>query len=248
VTSLIKISAYSLLWDVIHRENIDRLNDGRTTRNLSSLLESRGRHDIGSHTLEEIIDLVASHRIVHPFDTHPTVSQRMKALGVERGAIDKADVLVPENSAVLLFRNSLALEERLTVMEHKLMETTGHVGTTGKGRQDNIRYLAPIYRVAAAVIMMDGEIKTEEIHEAEAAGEEAFPGFDSTDFRQACDYVDDNSNPVTLAMDLNDRLNPEQKTALIGYLNAIAESDGEVDWAERDFIDSVAAELGVAAA
>lgn len=53
VTSLIKISAYSQLWDAIHRENIDRLNDGRTTRNLSSLLESRGRHDIETHTLDE---------------------------------------------------------------------------------------------------------------------------------------------------------------------------------------------------
>jgi Zn-dependent protease with chaperone function/uncharacterized tellurite resistance protein B-like protein len=248
VTSLIKISAYSLLWDAIHMENINRLNDGRTTRNLSSLLESRGRHDIESHTLEEIIDLVASHSVAHPFDTHPTVSQRMKALGVERGNIDKADILAPENSAALLFRNSLALEEKLTVMEHKLMETMGYVIATGKGRQDSTRYLAPIYRVAAAVIMMDGEIKTQEIHQAEIAGAEAFPGFGSTDFRQACDYVDDNPDPVGLAGDLNDRLDPDQKTALIAYLQSIAESDGEVDWAERDLIETVAGELGVSAA
>lgn len=248
VTSLIKISAYSMLWDAIHRENIDRLNDGRTTRNLSSLLESRGRHDIETHTLDEIIDLVAKHSTAHPFDTHPTVSQRMKALGIERDAIDKTDLLVPESSAALLFRNSLAVEEKLTVMEHKLMEGLGYVVTTGKGRQDSTRYLAPIYRVAAAVIMMDGEIKTEEIHKAEVAGAEAFPGFDSTDFRQACDYVDDTPNPILLADNLNDRLNPDQKVALIAYLKAIAESDGEVDWAERDFIESVAGELGVSAA
>jgi Zn-dependent protease with chaperone function/uncharacterized tellurite resistance protein B-like protein len=248
VTSLIKISAYSQLWDAIHSENIDRLNDGRTTRNLSSLLESRGRHDIENHTLDEIIDLVAKHSTAHPFDTHPTVSQRMKSLGVERDEIDKADLLVPESSAALLFRNSLAVEEKLTVMEHKLMESLGYVATTGKGRQDGTRYLAPIYRVAAAVIMMDGEIKTQEIHKAEVAGAEAFPGFDSTDFRQACDYVDDTPDPILLADNLNDRLNPDQKLALIGYLTAIAEADGEVDWAERDFIDSVAGELGVSAA
>ena len=248
VTSLIKISTYSMLWDAIHRENIDRLNDGRTTRNLSSLLESRGRHDIESHTLDEIVDLVSKHSTPHPFDTHPTVSQRMKALGVERDEIDKADLLVPENTAALLFRNSLAVEEKLTVMEHKLMDRLGYVITTGKGRQDSIRYLAPIYRVAAAVIMMDGEIKTQEIHKAEVAGAETFPGFDSTDFRQACDYVDDTPNPTMLARDLNDRLNPDQKVSLIAYLKSIAEADGEVDWAERDFIDSVAGELGVSAA
>ena len=248
VTALIKISAYSQLWDAIHRENIDRLNDGRTTRNLSSLLESRGRHDIETHTLDEIIDLVAKHSTAHPFDTHPTVSQRMKSLGVERDAIDKADLLVPESSAALLFRNSLAVEEKLTVMEHKLMENLGYVAATGKGRQDSTRYLAPIYRAAAAVIMMDGEIKTQEIHKAEVAGAEAFPGFDSTDFRQACDYVDDTPNPIMLADDLNDRLNPDQKSALVAYLKAIAEADGEVDWAEQDFIESVAAELGVSAA
>lgn len=248
VTSLIKISAYSQLWDAIHRENIDRLNDGRTTRNLSSLLESRGRHDIETHTLDEIIDLVAKHSTAHPFDTHPTVSQRMKSLGVERNEIDKADLLVPEKSAALLFRNSLSVEEKLTVMEHKLMQSLGYVATTGKGREDKTRYLAPIYRAAAAVVMMDGEIKTQEIHKAEIAGAEAFPGFDSTDFRQACDYADDTPKTNILTRDLNDRLNPEQKITLIAYLKVIAEADGEVDWAEQDFIETVAAELGVAEA
>jgi len=247
VTSLIKISAYSLLWDVIHNENVERLNRGRTTRNLSSLLESRGRHDIETHTLDEIIERVAKHSVAHPFDTHPTVSQRMKSLGVERKDIDKADIMVPETSAALLFRNCLAVEEKLTVMEHKLMETLGFVDATGKGRQDSTRYLAPIYRAAAAVIMMDGEVKTSEIHHAEIAGAEAFPGFDSTDFRQACDYVEDNPSAADIADDLNDTLAPEQKTALIAYLKDIAASDGEVDWAERQFIEEVAQELGVAA-
>ena len=248
VTALIKISACVVLWSAIQRENIDRLNAGRTTRNLSSLMDSRGRHDLEIHTLDEIIDLVAKHSIAHPFDTHPMVSQRMKALAVHRDEIDKADIMVPETSAALLFRSALALEEKLTVMEHKLMEIRGYVVTTGKGRQDNIRYLAPIYRTAAAVIMMDGEIKTQEIHQAGIAGAEAFPGFDSTDFRQACDYVDDNPRPAVLVNDLNDRLNPEQKAKLIVYLNSIAESDGDGDWAEREFIAAVAAGLGIAAA
>lgn len=248
VTSLIKISTYSLLWDSIHRENIERLKNGQTSRNLSSLLESWCRHDIDSHTLGEIIDRVAKRSTAHPFDSHPTVSQRMKSLGVERAAIEKADILVPETSAVLLFRNSLAAEEQLTVMEHKLMEIMGYVGAGGRGRQNDTRYLAPIYRAAAAVILMDGETKTSEIRMAELAGEKAFPGFDFTDFRQACDYVDDNPDPVGLASDLGDRLNPEQKVSLIAYLKSIAESDGEVDWAEQDFIDTVAAELGVATA
>ena len=88
----------------------------------------------------------------------------------------------------------------------------------------------------------------QEIHKAEVAGAEAFPGFDSTDFRQACDYVDDTPNIDILARDLNDRLNQEQKVAVIAYLKAIAESDGNVDWAEQDFIDAVAAALGVEAA
>lgn len=248
ITSLIKISTYVELWNAVQRENIDRLNAGRTTRNLSSLLESRGRHDLATHTLDQIIDLVAKHSIAHPFDTHPTVSQRMKALAVHREEIEKADIMVPENSAALLFRNALALEEKLTVMEHKLMQSQGYVVTTGQGRQDNIRYLAPIYRAAAAVIMMDGEIKTAEIHQAEIAGAEAFPGFDSTDFRQACDYAEDNKGAGALVIDLNDRLDEEQKAKLIAYLNGIAESDGKVERAEREFIDAIAEGMGVVAA
>lgn len=248
VTSLMKISLYVEIWAFIQAENVHRLNEGKTTKNLSSLLESRARFDIEHKKIDEIIDAVAETRIAHPTDTHPTVSERMKSLSVERAAIDKSQILVPENSAVLLFRNALSLEEKLTVMEHKLMADAGFVEPGTRGRNDATRYLAPIYRAAAAIIMADGIMDINEIHKAEIAGAEAFPGFDSTDFRQACDYVDDSPDPVLLASDLNDRLNPEQKVEVVAYLKSIAESDGEVDWAERDFIEAVASELGVAAA
>lgn len=247
VTSLIKVSLYAQIWGFLQAENVARLNEGRTTKNLSSLLESRARFDIEHKKMDEIIDAVAETSIAHPTDTHPTVSERMKSLGVKRAQIDKSQILVPENSAVLLFRNARALEEKLTVMEHKLMAEAGFVQGGARGRDDNTRHLGPIYRVAAAVVMADGVIDIDEIHRAEVAGEEAFPGFDSTDFRQACDYVDDTPNAALLAADLNDTLAPEQKTALIAYLKDIAASDGEVDWAEQQFIEEVAEELGVAA-
>lgn len=246
-TSLIKISLYSQIWGLIQAENVMRLNEGRTTRNLSSLLESRARFDIEHKKMDEIIDAVAETSIAHPTDSHPTVSERMKSLGVKRQDIDKARILVPEHSAVLLFRNALATEEKLTVMEHKLMTDAGFVQGGARGRNAETRHLAPIYRVAAAVVMADGVIDINEVHRAEVAGEKAFPGFDSTDFRQACDYVDDNPDAASLAVDLNDVLGPEQKLALIDYLKDIAQSDGEVDWAEQQFIEEVAAELGVPA-
>lgn len=246
ITSLMKLSLYGQIWGYIQAENLHRLANGMTTRNLSSLLESRARFDIEHKKIDEIIDAVAETRTSHPTDTHPTVSERMKSLAVERADIDKSQILVPETSAVLLFRNALALEEKLTVMEHKLMADAGFVQPGGRGRDASTRHLAPIYRVAAAIIMADGVIDINEIHRAELAGEEAFPGFDSTDFRQACDYVDDTADSVALAGDLNDHLDQEQKLALIVYLKSIAESDGEVDWAEQDLIDTVAAEMGVA--
>jgi Zn-dependent protease with chaperone function/uncharacterized tellurite resistance protein B-like protein len=248
VTSLMKVSLYAQIWDYLQAENIHRLNEGKTTRNLSSLLESRARFDIEHKKIDEIIDAVAETRTAHPTDTHPTVSERMKSLGVQRAEINKSQILVPETSAVLLFRNALALEEKLTVMEHKLMADAGFVQAGHKGRDDSTRHLAPIYRVVAAIIMADGVIDINEISRAEIAGAEAFPGFDSTDFRQACDYVDDSPDPVGLAGDLNDRLDPDQKIKLVAYLKSVAESDGEIDWAEQEFIEAVAEELGVSAA
>lgn len=247
VTSLIKVSLYARIWDFIQAENVARLNKGRTTRNLSSLLESRARFDIEHKKMDEIIDAVAETSISHPTDTHPTVSERMESLGVERSQIDKSQILVPESSAILLFRNALALEEKLTVMEHKLMAAAGFVQGGAKGRSDSIRRLAPIYRAAAAIVMADGVIDIDEIHRAEVAGAEVFPGFDSTDFRQACDYVDDNPDAAGIGSDLNDVLNPEQKTSLIAYLKDIAASDGEVDWAEQQFIEELAEEIGAPA-
>ena len=247
VTSLIKISLYAQIWAYIQAENIARLRDGKTTRNLSSLLESRARFDIEHKKMDEIIDAVAETSISHPTDTHPTVSERMKSLDVERTQIDKSQILVPETSAILLFRNALPLEEKLTVMEHKLMAAAGLVEGGARGRNDSTRHLAPIYRAAAAIVMADGVIDINEIHRAEVAGAEVFPGFDSTDFRQACDYVDDNPNAAVIGDDLNDVLSLEQKSSLIDYLKDIAASDGEVDWAEQQFIEELADTIGVLA-
>ena len=247
VTSLIKISLYAQIWAYIQAENIARLRDGKTTRNLSSLLESRARFDIEHKKMDEIIDAVAETSISHPTDTHPTVSERMKSLDVERTQIDKSQILVPETSAILLFRNALPLEEKLTVMEHKLMAAAGLVEGGARGRNDSTRHLAPIYRAAAAIVMADGVIDINEIHRAEVAGAEVFPGFDSTDFRQACDYVDDNPNAAIIGDDLNDVMSLEQKSSLIDYLKDIAASDGEVDWAEQQFIEELADTIGVLA-
>ncbi|MDH5411405.1 MAG: M48 family metalloprotease, partial [Alphaproteobacteria bacterium] len=102
VTSLVKVSLYVQIWGYIQGENLHRLAHGKTTRNLSSLLESRARFDIEHKKMDEIIDIVAESRISHPTDTHPTVSERMKSLAVERSQIDKSQILVPEVSAVML--------------------------------------------------------------------------------------------------------------------------------------------------
>jgi uncharacterized tellurite resistance protein B-like protein len=245
VTALTKTSLYAGLWDILQRENVDRLNRGKATRNLCSVLEGKARYDVDRAEMVKVIAEVTKRSIPHPTDSHPPIGKRMKSLGIEAASINDADMQVPENSAVLLFHNAVTLEENLSVMEHKRMANLGYAPPLGRGTGGVGQHLSAIYRIAATMAAADGRMGVSEIRAAEVTGAELFPGFESTDMRQACDYVDEIPDMERLTEELNEFLDVTQKGAVIAYLRKIAEADGDLTLGEQVYIEAVAEQLGV---
>jgi Zn-dependent protease with chaperone function/uncharacterized tellurite resistance protein B-like protein len=248
VTALTKTSLYAGLWDVLQNENIDRLNRGKATRNLSSVLEGMARYDVDRNELAKVIAEVAKKSIPHPTDRHPPIGARMKSLDIDAASITDADMEIPENSAILLFRNAGTFEENLSVMEHKRMADLGFAPPLGRGTGGVGQHFSAIYRIAAAMIAVDRKVGAEEVHVAEAAGAELFPGFEQTDFRQACNYAGEIPDMEFLTGELNEFLDETQKNSIITYLRKIAEADGDLSLGEQVYIEAVAEELGISPA
>ena len=119
--SLAKVSLYAGMWDAIRNENIERLNDGKVAGNLCKVFEDIAKFDVERKSIDEILEQVLDNSIAHPTDTHPTVSQRLDALGLESSEIDKDGLGVPQDSAISLIDNVIEVEKELTLLEHRLM-------------------------------------------------------------------------------------------------------------------------------
>lgn len=246
-SALVKVGLYAELWDSVLDENVVRLNQGKATRNLSSLLECRARYDIDLENAKKMFAAVAKRSIPHPTDTHPPVGKRLKALGVDPASIALDALKVPEQSAIGLFGNAAMLEENLSAMEHKHMVELGLVPGGARGSGGANRPLALTYRMAVPLITGGQGIDPLVVRAAEASGAEFFAGFDTTDFRQACHSGEEDPPLEVLALELKELTDDEHRRAVVRWLERIAGAAGEPEMSSALFIDAAATELGVAA-
>jgi Zn-dependent protease with chaperone function/uncharacterized tellurite resistance protein B-like protein len=244
-TSLVKVTLYSGLWQAALEHNAARLSQGKFTRNLSHVFQGFARYDVEHESLEEIMTSVLDQQIVHPTDTHPTLAVRMANAGVRPEQIDKAALLVPEDSAVNMIKGHTAIEEDLTALEHKFLAAMGVAGVADGAQQQTDYLLHATYHLAAAMVAADGHIEPEEIAVAERIGGHMFDEFDPIDFRDCCNHPDELPDPVSTSGFLNNTLSQEQKQTVMRYLNAIAAADGEVADSEFDLLGRIADALGV---
>ncbi len=244
-TSLVKVTLYSALWRAALEHNVARLSQGKFTRNLSQVFQGFARYDVEQDSLEEIMQSVLDQEVMHPTDTHPTLAVRMANAGVRPEQVDKASLLVPQDSAVNLIKGHTAIEEALTGIEHKFLIAIGLV-PAAEGEQQKTDYLLQAtYHLAAAMVAADGRIEPEEITVAERIGGKMFENFDPIDFRDCCNHPAELPDPVSTAGFLNKTLTEDQKKTVLRYLNAIAAADGEVADSEFDLLGGIADAMGV---
>jgi hypothetical protein len=117
---------YAGIWPAVQRHNIEKLEAGNILKNLSALFAWASTTTHEEADFNKLKSDIASHSSVHPFDTHPPTGQRMQALGIDLGMITAQELAVPQiDSAIELFDNVEAIEQELTVDEHRIMIASG---------------------------------------------------------------------------------------------------------------------------
>ncbi len=242
-TALIKVSLYSSLWNHARQENIERLNQGKIATNLSIVFQDTAKYDIEHENIEQIMKSTLEQSISHPTDNHPSVSLRLKALGVNTEKITKDMLLIPEDAAIHLLDKSQEIEEEITLLEHKLMVAYGAARPPEEAERNHL--LHATYSLAAAMVSVDGRIDLGELAVAEGIGKKLFEDFDSIEFREYCNNPGQIPDVVQLSEAMREILEDEHKYLVIQYLKAISEADGSVSEDEELLLQKVASGLGI---
>lgn len=241
-TALIKVILYSGFWEHARSQNIERLNQGKITNNLSVVFQDTAKYDVEHENINDIMKSTLEQTISHPTDTHPPVSRRLESLGIKVEVITKDMLLVPSEPAIQLIDNHQDIEQEITLLEHRLMVAYG-VAQPPEEKETN-QLLHATYSLAAAMVSADGQIDPDEIATAEGIGKKLFEDFDSVEFREYCNIPEQIPDIVNLSEALNDVLTDEHKGMVINYLRAISEADGDVSKEEELLLQRVTSGLG----
>jgi hypothetical protein len=125
-TALLKVGMYSVFWPRVQKMNVENLEAGRAYQNLSAVFARIGKTAYEAEDMDKVKEHVAGSATAHPIDTHPTTGARIEALGLRVSDIDSERLIVPGmHSAAMLLGDYEALEEELTLNEHRIMVSTG---------------------------------------------------------------------------------------------------------------------------
>lgn len=120
--ALMKLHAFSDVWQAVTEESVNALRQGLAFPNISALFAEASVAIASNELLESVRDAQVS----HPTDSHPPLSERLDALGVSMAALAPRSLSVaPENGASGLLGPLQSIEEDLST-EFQAMLTVIH--------------------------------------------------------------------------------------------------------------------------
>lgn len=236
-TSLGKVSIYSHLWSKLRDNNVERLNRGKVTLNLSLLFEDSAKYDISHRGIDDVVGTILQTRVSHPTDTHPTISERYQNIGYSEDELTADKLISVGGASSELFENAQKMEEELTILEHRFMVALGLVTEPDEeANEDDDSFLRAIYSLAAAMVGADGKIEQDEIQVAESIGQRLIADFDPVDFRALVNNLDQIPDFRELISAMKDMLNDNWKKTIYEYLKEIAYADNELAEEEKQLL------------
>jgi len=235
--SLSKVIFFSSMWSNIRLENIERLNEGKISPNLSLIFKDSAAYNLNKKTLEDEKETILNSAVSHPTDSHPLLAERLENIEFDKNEIKIKEILLQGDSCSELIENVEQLEMDLTELEHRMMFAYGVAKLPEENYQSGSEPI--LYVMAAAMVGADGKIEQEEIAVAEQIGSQLLEKFDKTDFRAYCNNLDDIPNILDVAKDLNSSLDQETKNTLLSFLEAIANADGDLAQEELNILNEI---------
>ena len=110
-SALVKVHAFAGVWDGFQRASVEALRGGKRYRNASVTYAQA----VGQQARASVLDGIADRHTSHPTDSHPPLSVRLAALGVDVSAVAaEALSVTPTPSAASLFGDLESREEALS--------------------------------------------------------------------------------------------------------------------------------------
>jgi len=228
-SSLVKLAAFAEIWNLETNDVVERMQKGRTSRNLSQNFVDRGRYEIDPESMHEYTKKSLDSEISHPTDTHPLTSLRLKALGV-----DPEPLVEPEQFIKSLFPETTLCDQCSDIKD--LEETVSSVFQHYISRMINIdrsdqasfnnSYSNFLSMCIAKMVTIDGEVDDEEIFVAQRAAYEFDAAFDGTSFREYCRNPEDIADLDKLIGFGNQVMTKSGVTRMLAIMQKIADADG----------------------
>lgn len=235
--SLSKVVLFAPLWHNLRLDNIKRLNEGKYSDNLSLIFKDSSAYNLSKKELEHKKEEILKSIISHPTDSHPPLLERLASFGFDSKDIKVEKLLVHGDSCSDLINDIESIEEALSLQEHRLMVAMGHV-TLKEDQAESGGFENIIYIMAAGMIGADGKIEQEEVVTAEQIGIQLINTFDQTDFRTFIKNLDEIPNILEVGAELCS-LDQDAKKTIHSYLEAIANSDGDLAAEELELLDKL---------
>jgi Zn-dependent protease with chaperone function len=235
--ALAKVAIYAPIWSKIRNDNVDRLNAGKVSGNLSHIYQDSAKYDVSHTGIAAVKEAILATKITHPTDTHPTIFERLKNIGFDADGLTVEKLIAAGNSSNELLESVGEIEEELTLYEHRLMVALGHVTLPDeKDDAQSNSLLNAVYTLAATMVGADGKIDQAVITSAESVGMAMFSDFDSVEFRACCNDVDNLPAFNDIVAILDKPLTYEHKSSIYDYLKKIAMADGELAEKEKELL------------
>jgi Zn-dependent protease with chaperone function len=242
VSALVKLSVFGHFWNNLQKQVIDSLDYGRPVSNMSRLYADSVAFDTDPEKAKIVALECTESVITHPTDSHPTLAQRMEALGVPTEFLESVSLYLPEDSSASLLPEIKELEEQLSIDEQQFyiaLRLSDYESKMPEG--DDPYALVRFVQLAAAVMVCaDGKVEAEEIEIAESLGASLVNDFNALEFRELCHSPQELPSTSELGASISESFKDSDTIEqLRNYLIAIAESDGQIDSNEQLFIDSL---------
>lgn len=123
ITSLVKIHAYSKIWDYTREQMKQAIQGGKVLVNASAHIAAVAGI-LPDETFKEDLDKT---RPIHPTDTHPSLATRLSSLGTDLKASLAKPLIAAEGNdrAIAIIENFEILEQELSELEHYRMVKSG---------------------------------------------------------------------------------------------------------------------------
>lgn len=109
--ALVKVHAYSDVWDELQQAAAEAMKEGRMFVNLSQTYAEM----IAGGATPAVFDGIADRHLSHPTDSHPPLSARLESLRVGLASVaDQALVVAPPHTAAGLVENIEKLEQEIS--------------------------------------------------------------------------------------------------------------------------------------